>query len=87
VAADRAARSRARREQLGLRWRRVRLWQHGPGFSRRREAAGALAALVLVLVVITYVVSRSATDVLVVALVLLVAAPVLGLLFFGRGRR
>jgi Flp pilus assembly protein TadB len=85
--ADRSARSRSRREQRALRWRRFRLWQHGPGFSRRREAVGALAALVLVLLVVTYVVSRSATDVLVLALVLVVAGPVLGLLFFGRGHR
>jgi hypothetical protein len=87
VEADRGARSRDRREQRALAWRRLRLWQHGPGFSGRREAVGALAALVLVLIVVTYVATRSVTDVVVLALLLVLAAPILGLVFFGRGRR
>jgi Flp pilus assembly protein TadB len=84
--AERSASVRARQRRRALRWRRVRLWQHGPGFSRRREAVGALAAVVLVLCVATYVITRSATDVLVLGLVLLVGAPVLALIFFDRRR-
>jgi hypothetical protein len=82
--ADRAAALHARRRRRALRWRQLRLWRHGPGYSRRREAVGTLAAVVLVLCVVTYVITRSATDVFVLGLVLLVGAPVLGLLFFDR---
>jgi Flp pilus assembly protein TadB len=84
--ADRAAAVRARQQRRALRWRQLRLWRHGAGYSRRREAVGALAAAVLVLCVATYVITRSATDVLVLGLVLLVGAPVLALIFFDRRR-
>jgi len=84
---DRVAAARARRERRALLWRRLRLWQHGPGFRRRREQWGALGALALVLLVAIFVVTRSVTLVIVTALVLLVAAPVLVSVVIGRNRR
>ena len=84
---DRAAAARARRERRATLWRRLRLWQHGPGFSRRRERWGALAALILVLLIAIFVATRSVTLVVVTALVLLVGAPVLVLFVVDRGRR
>jgi Flp pilus assembly protein TadB len=82
-----AAAARARKERFALAWRRLRLWQHGPGFRRHRERWGALAALVLVLLVAIFVFTGSATLVLVTALVLFVGAPVLIVLVVDRSRR
>ncbi len=87
VEQQRAAAARARRERRALAWRRVRLWQHGPGFRRRRETWGALATLVLLSLLVVYVVTRSWGAVLGTALVFIVGAPVLVLLFFDRSRK
>jgi Flp pilus assembly protein TadB len=84
---ERAAEARARRERRSLAWRRIRIWQHGPGFHRRRETWGALATLVLLVLLVVYLVSRSLGDVLVSALAMLLFAPVLVLLFFDRSRK
>jgi Flp pilus assembly protein TadB len=83
---EKSALARARRERRSLAWRRVRLWQHGPGFRRRRETWGALATLILLILLVVYLFSRSFADVLVTALALVVCAPVLVLLFFDRSR-
>ena len=87
LTAEKAAAERARRQQRSLWWRRVRLWQHGPGFRRNRERWGALATLVLLAILLVYVVTRSLTAVFVAMLVAVVAAPVLVLLFFDRSRK
>jgi Flp pilus assembly protein TadB len=84
---EKAATARARRERRSLAWRRIRLWQHGPGFHRRRETWGALATLVLLVLLVVYLVSRSLGDVLVSALAMLLFTPVLILLFFDRSRK
>jgi hypothetical protein len=81
------ARTRARRDRWSLRWRHLRLWQHGPGFRRRREAWGMIGALILGALVLAYLLSRSIAVTVGTALVLLVAAPVLVMLFFDRSRR
>jgi Flp pilus assembly protein TadB len=78
---------RARQERRALAWRRVRIWQHGPGFRRRRETWGALATLVLVSLVVVFVISRSVAAVLGAALIFVVGAPVLIALFFDRSRK
>lgn len=80
----RAAADRARRERRSLAWRRLRLWQHGPGFRRNRERWGALASVVLMILLLVYAVSRSVGDVLIAAVALLVCSPVLVLLFLDR---
>lgn len=87
AAVEKAAAERARRERRSLMWRRLRLWQHGPGFGRRREMWGAFATVVLLVLLVVYLVSRSATAVLVTALALLLCSPVLVALFFDRSRR
>jgi Flp pilus assembly protein TadB len=87
AAADRAAAVKARSERRDLAWRRLRLWQHGPSFRRDRERWGALATLVLLILLLVYLVSRSVGDVLITALALLICAPVLVLLFLDRRRR
>jgi Flp pilus assembly protein TadB len=84
---ERAAAVRARRGRRVLAWRRIRLWQHGPGFRRRRETWGALATLVLLALLVVYLVSRSWGAVLGTALICIVAAPVLVLLFFDRSHK
>jgi Flp pilus assembly protein TadB len=83
----RLAAARARRERRSQWWRRLRLWQRTPSSARRRERWGVLGALVLVLLVAVFVATRSVTLVVVTALVLLVAAPVLVVLGVGRDRR
>jgi Flp pilus assembly protein TadB len=83
---QKAAAARARREQLSLTWRRLRIWQHGPAFRRRREAWGAFATLLLLILLVSYLVTRSFGAVLVTALALLICGPVLYLLFFDRSR-
>ncbi|HEV7204439.1 MAG TPA: hypothetical protein VGN18_07485 [Jatrophihabitans sp.] len=87
IARQKAAAERARRERRTLLWKRVRLWQHGPGFHRRRETWGALATLVLLAMLTVYILTRSFSDVIGTALVFVVGAPVLVLLFFDRSRR
>jgi Flp pilus assembly protein TadB len=82
-----AAAARARRERRVLAWRRVRLWQHGPGFQRRRETWGAMATLVLLSMLVAYLVTRSWGAVVGTALVFVVGSPVLVLLFFDRSRK
>lgn len=86
-AAQRAARAeaerqaatarRARRDRWRMFWNRVRLWQHGPGFARRRERYGVLATVVLLVLLVVFLVTRSVTALLGTALVCVVAAPVL----------
>jgi hypothetical protein len=63
------------------------LWQHGPSFRRQRATWGALATLVFVLLVAVWVFSGSLATTLLVALVCVVASPVLVMLFFDRSRR
>jgi hypothetical protein len=84
---ERDAAARARRERWSAWWRAVRLWQHGPSFTRHRATWGALATLVLVVLVTVYVFSGSLASTLLVALVCVVASPVLVMLFFDRSRR
>jgi Flp pilus assembly protein TadB len=86
---ERLTAARARRERRSLAWRRIRIWQHGATFHRRREtreAAGALATLILLALLVVYLVTRSWGAVLGTALVCVVAGPVLVLLFFDRRR-
>jgi len=82
IAAD-----RARRERRDLRWRRLRLWQHGSGFHRKRDTWAALATLALVLMLTTYLFTSSAQAVLLVALILVIAGPALVMLTFDRRNR
>ena len=72
--------SKQRQVARAERWRRVRLWQHGPGF--RRDAWGAFATVLLLILLTVWLFSRSLTAVLVTALALVICAPVLYLLVF-----
>jgi Flp pilus assembly protein TadB len=83
---QKAAAARARRERWSLAWRRIRVWQHGPAFRRRRETWGAFATLLLLILLVVYLTTRSFGAVLISALALLVCGPVLFLLFFERSR-
>jgi len=65
----------------------VRLWQHGAGFRRHKEAWAALATLVLVVLLLTYLFTSSLGAVFLVGLVLLIASPALAMLFLDRSRR
>jgi Flp pilus assembly protein TadB len=84
---ERAAAQRARSERRRLLWRRLRLWQHGPGFRRRREGWGALGTLVLLVVIVVFVVTRSVEAVLGTALIGLICAPLLVMIFVDRSRK
>jgi Flp pilus assembly protein TadB len=81
--AARAAKAR-RREQT---WRQLRWWQHGAGFRRDKEKWAALAIIVLVSLLVTYLLTSSAKAVLAVALVCAVAAPALAAILFDRRSR
>jgi Flp pilus assembly protein TadB len=83
---SKAAADRARRERRTLLWRRLRIWQHGPGFRRNRERWGALGALAMCALVVVFVVTRSVEAVLGTSLVLVIAAPVLVLFVVDRRR-
>jgi Flp pilus assembly protein TadB len=83
----REAAERARRDRRSLAWRRVRLWQHGSGFQRRKEAWAGLAALALVAILVAFFVTGSLQVVLLVVLVLIIGAPVLIMLTFDRRSR
>jgi Flp pilus assembly protein TadB len=84
---EREGADRARRERRELTWRRLRLWQHGPAFRRHKEAWAALATLVLVILLLTYLFTSSLGAVLFVALVLVIASPALVMLFLDRSRK
>ena len=84
---ERAAADRARRERRSLRWRRLRLWQHGAGFRRDRERWGWLGVLVFLGLLVTYLFTRSIGALVGTALIFVIAAPVLVLLFLDRNRR
>jgi Flp pilus assembly protein TadB len=79
--------ARVRRERRDLLWRRVRLWQHGPGFRRHKEAWAALATTVLVLLVVAYLFTGSFGAVMLVGLVLVIASPALVKLFLDRSHK
>jgi Flp pilus assembly protein TadB len=84
---EREVAERSRRERRELTWRRVRLWQHGPAFRRHKEAWAALATLILVILLLSYLFTSSLGAVLFVALVLLIASPALVKLFIDRSRK
>ena len=87
LAAAKAAAERSRRERRTLLWRRIRLWQHGPGFRRNRERWAALATVVFIVLLLVYLFTRSLEAVFGAALVAVVGAPVLVLLFVDRSRK
>jgi Flp pilus assembly protein TadB len=78
------AAQRAKRERRSLAWRHLRLWQHGSGFSRRKEGWAALATLAMVLILLAFLLTDSLSVVLLVVLVLIIGAPVLVMLTFDR---
>ena len=84
---ERDAAMRARRERRELVWRRNRLWQHGSGYRRRKEAIAALLTLDLVVLLLAYLLTSSVDAVLFVLLVLIVASPALAMLTFERRRK
>ncbi len=67
-------RRRSTRQQL---WRRMRLWQNGPGTGRNRERWSALVVGVLVALLLTYLLTSSWTAVLAGLLVTVIAIPAL----------
>ncbi|SOD74299.1 hypothetical protein SAMN05892883_3482 [Jatrophihabitans sp. GAS493] len=71
------AQRRHRRERRALLWRRVRLWQHGSQYKRNRERWAALGTLLMCVLLVTYLFTWSLREVLVVALICVVASPVL----------
>lgn len=81
------AAERERQERRSLLWRRMRLWQHGSGFHRKRDSWAALATLALVLLLTTYLFTSSAQAVLLVVLILLIAGPALVMLTFDRSKK
>jgi Flp pilus assembly protein TadB len=84
---ERDAAERAKREHRSLRWRRLRLWQHGATFHRKRDSWAALATLALVLLLTTYLFTSSARAVLLVALILVIGGPALIVMTFERRDR
>jgi Flp pilus assembly protein TadB len=84
---ERHAAQRARRERRSLLWRRMRLWQHGSGFHRRRDAWAGLATLALVVLLVTYLFTNSVHAVVLVAFILVLAGPMLVMLTFDRRHR
>jgi hypothetical protein len=83
---EREAAERVRRDQRALRWRRLRLWQSAPG-RRKTEGRAALATMTLVLFVLVYVLTSSFKAVLGMALILLIASPMLIKLTFDRSHK
>lgn len=75
---------RARRERRSLAWRRMRLWQHGSGFRRRKDSWAALGTLAMVVLLLAYLLTSSWHVVLLVVLVLVIAFPALVMLTFDR---
>ena len=53
------------------------MWRHGAGFHRHKEKWAALATLVLVAVLLTYLVTSSVDAVVVVVLVCVILVPAL----------
>ena len=68
-------------------WRQLRWWQHGAGFRRDKEKWAALATIVLLCLVVTFLLTSSVKAVVAVALVCALAAPALGAFLFDRRSR
>ncbi len=85
--AHRAAQERAKHDRRRMVWRRLRLWQHGPAFHRRREQWGVLAVIAFVVLLVVYFVTGSVVDVFGTALALVICAPVLILLVVDRSHK
>lgn len=83
---DKLTAAQGRRERRDLLWRRNRLWQHGTGYKRRKEAIAGLLTLDLVVLLLAYLFTGSLRAVLFVLLVLIIAAPVLVMLTLDRSR-
>jgi Flp pilus assembly protein TadB len=81
---ERTAAERDRKERRAMVWRRLRLWQHGPGFRRNKEKWAALATLALVVLLLTYFLTSSLGAVFLVGLVLLLVGPALVMASFER---
>lgn len=77
-------RRRSGRQEL---WRRMRLWQNGPGSGRNRERWSALVVGVLVALLLTYLLTSSWTAVLAGLLVTVIAIPALIALVSDRSSR
>jgi Flp pilus assembly protein TadB len=78
------AKRRRRKQRRALAWRRLRLWQHGPGGNRQRENWTLLGTVVVAVLVLTYMFTESTREVLGIALIGLIASPLLLVLVFGR---
>ena len=74
--------SRARAQRRRLLWNRLRLWQHGPGSRHQREQWGALGTIVLLVLLVVYIWTRSFAATAGSALICVIAAPVLAMLIF-----
>lgn len=72
-----AAARRARAERRRLRWSKLRLWQRVPGSDRRRERWGVIGTIVLLVLLVVYVFTRSLAATLGSALICVIGAPVL----------
>ena len=83
---EREAADRVRRDRRALRWRRLRLWQSASG-RRAAEGRAVLGTAALVLLVVVYVLTGSLRAVLGMALILLVASPMLIKLTFDRSHK
>ena len=73
-----------RRDRRAARWRRNRLWRHGPQFRRDKEKWALLATVLVLALLVTYILTGSAAAVLLVVLVGLIAAPAVAMLVFDR---
>lgn len=85
--ARRSSLDRARRQRRVLLWKRVRLWQHGPQFRRRRSAWGVIAVVALLVLLVAYLLTGSISDVVGTTLVLVLASPLVVALVFDRSRQ
>jgi len=86
LAQEAQARQRARRQRRELAWRRVRLWQHGPNAHQHRESWVLIGTVVFAVLGVTYLFTESIPDVLVLALIGILVAPLVLVFSFGRRR-
>jgi Flp pilus assembly protein TadB len=85
--AERDAARRERRSRWARLWRSNRLWRQGKSSAKVRERRAVIASVLLVILVTTYLATRSIGITIGVSLVAAIATPALAAAFLDRSRR
>ena len=87
AARERETARRDKRQRWSAVWRTVRLWQRGQTSTRVKERRAFVGSALLVIIVSTYIITRSISLTIGVSLVAAIATPALAAAFFDRSTK